>query len=153
MHRDKAIKYFKLAKYQADIFSKDSCKKVGALFLAPESYQILSMGFNGFPRKVNEKKIERWERPEKYFFVCHAEQNGIYNACRHGTPLNNSICIVTLFPCTNCTKGLIQVGITTLISKEPDMNHERWGIEFKYSKLMLEEAGIEIIILTDSEIN
>lgn len=153
MRRDKIIKYFKLAKYQADIFSKDPHKKVGALFLAPESYQILSMGYNGFARKVNETKLERWERPEKYFFVSHAEENAIYNASRHGIPLNKSICIVTLFPCTNCTKGLIQVGITTLISRKPDMNHERWGAEFKYSKIMLEEAGVEIIILNDSEIN
>ena len=48
MRRDKAIKYFKLAKYQADLFSKDPSKKVGALFLAPESFQILSIGFNIF---------------------------------------------------------------------------------------------------------
>lgn len=83
MRRDKAIKYFKLANYQADLFSKDTSKKVGALFLAPESLQILSLGFNGFPRGIDETNTERWKYPNKKFHVEHAERNAIYNACRH----------------------------------------------------------------------
>lgn len=153
MRRDKAIKYFKLAKYQADLFSKDPSKKVGALFLAPESYQILSMGFNGFPRKIDETKLERWERPIKYSLICHAETNAIYNACRHGTPLNKSICIVTYFPCTDCAKGLIQVGIDKLVTIEPDLKSEKWKSEHQMSIEMFEEVGIEIIILKEDEFN
>lgn len=152
MRRDKAIKYFKLAKYQADLFSKDPSKKVGALFLAPESYQILSMGYNGFPRKVDETKLERWERPTKYLYIEHSERNAIYNACRHGTPLNNSICVVTYFPCTDCTRGLIQVGIKTLVTTEPDLQSEKWGTEHHYSMIMFKEANIDIICLKEEEI-
>lgn len=144
MRQDKAEKYYQLAEYQANLFSKDPNTKVGALFLAPESFQILSTGFNGFPRKVDESKSERWKRPLKYTYVSHAEANGICNASRHGTPLENSIAIVTMFPCTTCAKLLIQCGIKELVTKEPDMANEKWGEEFKYSKEMLEESGVEI---------
>lgn len=150
MRLDKAHKYFKLAEYQAELFSKDPVTKVGALFLAPDSYQILTLGYNGFPRKINETDSKRWERPQKYMYVSHAEANCVANACRHGTPLENSIAIVTLFPCTNCAKLMIQAGISTLVTKEPDMNHPRWGQEFQYSKEMLDEANVKIMYVNDN---
>lgn len=146
MREDKALKFFKLAKFQAELFSKDPSKKVCALFIAPESYQILSTGYNGMPRGVCETKLERWERPEKYKYIVHAETNGIYNACRNGVSLKESICIVTMYPCSNCAKGLIQVGVKEIITVEPDFEHERWGEDFRYSKEMLEEAGIDIVV-------
>jgi dCMP deaminase len=152
MRRDKAIKYYKLAMYQADLFSKDPNKKVGALFLSPESYQILSLGYNGFPRGINDKNPQRWERPTKYDYVCHAETNCIFNAGRHGTPLEGCIAIVTLFPCKECTKALIQVGVKTLVTIKPDYDHEKWGEEFKLSYDMFEEVGMNIIILEDDEV-
>lgn len=144
---DKAKKYMELAQFQAQLFSKDPSTKVGAIFVAPESFQILSMGYNGFPRKINETIPERWERPTKYMFVSHAEANCISNACRHGTPLKGSIAIVTLFPCTTCTKLMIQSGISTLVTKEPDFHCQRWGEEFKFSYEMLIEAGIQLIFV------
>jgi dCMP deaminase len=152
MRKDKAIKFFKLAEFQSNLFSKDPSKKVCALFIAPESLQILSAGYNGFCRGITETNLERWERPEKYKYVVHAEANGIYNACRNGVSLKDSICIVTFFPCSNCTKGLIQVGISKLISIKPDFNHERWGEDFKYSFEMLSEVKIEIMFLDPHEI-
>lgn len=147
MKEDKIIKFFKLAQYQSELFSKDPSTKVCALFIYPESLQILSSGYNGFCRGVDEKQISRWERPEKYKYVVHAETNGIYNACRNGVSLKDSICIVTMFPCSNCSKGLIQVGIKELITSKPDFNHERWGEDFKYSFEMLKEVGIHIIYI------
>lgn len=141
----KAYKYLTLAQHLADLFSKDVTTKVGALFLAPESYQILTLGYNGFPRKIDESIPERWERPAKYFYVSHAEANCISNACRHGTPLKDSIAVVTLFPCTSCAKLMIQAGISTLVTQAPDFTNPRWGEEFKYSHEMLVESGIQIV--------
>ena len=149
MRSDKAVKYFKLAKYQADMFSKDPTTKVGALFLAPESYQILTLGYNGFPRKVDETKPERWNRPVKYMYVSHAEANCIANACRHGTPLENSIAVVTLFPCATCAKLMIQSGISELVTRKPDFDCPRWGEEFRFSKEMLDEAQVSIQYVDD----
>jgi len=152
MRRDKAIKYFKLAQHQADLFSKDPSTKVGAIILAPESLQILSLGFNGMPRKIDESISERWERPIKYKFVEHAERNAIYNACRHGTPLEGSIAVITMYPCCDCTRALIQSGIKLIVSKIPDYEHHRWGEDFKISYEMFEEAGVDQMFLENNEI-
>lgn len=152
MDREKAIKYFKLTHTQADLFSKDPNTKVGAMFIAPHSYQILSMGFNGFPRGICEKSPERWERPAKYDFVVHAEQNGICNACRHGTPLEHSIAFVTMFPCKECAKALIQVGINTIVTCAPDLACPKWGRDFQLAMDMFAEAGVEVVVLEPSEL-
>ena len=144
---EKIIKFYKLAKYQADIFSKDPNKKVCALFISPNTYQILSAGYNGMPRSFNESE-ERWQRPMKYKYVVHAEANGIYNSSLSGVSLSGSICIVTMFPCSNCAKGLIQVGIKSLYTIEPNLDHERWGEDFGYSLELLQESKIEIYIIT-----
>ena len=144
MRQDKALKYMQLATYQANLFSKDPSTKVGALFLAPESLQVLTAGYNGFPRGVDETKADRWSRPQKLMYVSHAEANGIANACRHGTPLENSIAVVTMFPCTTCAKLMIQAGVRELVTHIPDLSCPKWGEEFKYSLEMLEEAGVVI---------
>lgn len=145
IREDKAKKYFQLAEYQANLFSKDPSTKVGALFLAPHSLQVLCQGYNGFPRNVNESDPSRWERPQKYFYVSHAEANCISNACRHGTPLEGCIAVVTLFPCTSCAKLMIQAGIRMLITQQPNMKCKRWGEEFMYSLEMFQEAGVDIM--------
>ena len=149
MREDKARKFFNLAEYQANLFSKDPNTKVGAIFLAPNSLQTLSFGYNGFPRNIDETKQTRWKRPTKYYYVSHAEANAIANAGRHGTPLENSIAVVTLFPCTSCAKLMIQVGISTLVTKKPDLSCARWGTEFKYSLEMFKEAGIQMMYIED----
>lgn len=144
MRQDKAEKYLSLARHQASLFSKDPSTQVGALLLAPQSLQILSMGYNGFPRGINETIAERWERPTKYLYAEHAERNAIYNAARRGTPLEGAICVVTLFPCADCARALIQSGISRLVCPQPDMNHDRWGAHFEVSLKLLEEAQVQL---------
>ena len=151
MNEDKQNKFFDLAVFQANLFSKDPNKKVCALFVSPNSHQILSSGYNGMPRGINDTD-KRWERPEKYKYVVHAETNGIYNACRNGVSLEDSICFITMFPCSNCTKALIQVGVKKIITKKPRFEHERWGDDYKYSTEMLDEAGIHIKYLNNIKI-
>lgn len=148
MNQEKAIKYFKLAECMANTFSKDPRTKVGCILLKPDSLNILSMGYNGFPRGITET-AERWERPTKYQFVSHAEANALTNACRSGVCTEGSIAIVTMYPCCSCTKSLIQAGIKTIITVPPDINHEKWGEEFKISKIMFEEAKINIMELAN----
>lgn len=152
MDRQKAIKFFKMAKYQASLFSKDPDKKVGAILLAPGSYQILSLGYNGFSRKVDDAVPHRWDRPTKYMYVEHAERNCVYNAARSGTAIENSIAVITMFPCCDCARALIQSGITTVITVKPDMKHPRWGQSFKVSMEMFSEVGMTVILLDDEEV-
>jgi len=146
---DKAKQYYQLAKTQAEIFSKDPSTKVGAILLAPESLQVLSLGYNGMPRGISEKEPSRWERPIKYRYVEHAERNALYNACRHGTPIEGAIAIVTMFPCTDCTRALIQSGVKCIVTKKPDLDCDRWGADFTISKEMIDEVNIECIYIDE----
>lgn len=147
MDIDKAKKYYQLAQYQASLFSKDPNTQVAAILLAHDSFQILSTGFNGICRKLSETK-ERWSRPLKYKWVAHAELNAIANAARSGVKIESSICVVTMFPCVDCCKALIQSGIDTIITESPDLENPRWGQDFIISLEMLEEAQVKIIYVT-----
>jgi dCMP deaminase len=51
---------------------------------------------------------------------------------------------VSLFPCVECTRAIIQSGIKTLVCPEPNLDHERWGASFKVSLELLNEVGIEL---------
>lgn len=159
MKRSKAIKYYKLTEFMANTFSKDSSTKVGALFMYPGTMQILSMGYNGMPRGIDETIMERWERPLKYMFTEHAERNAIYNAAQSGTALRDSICIASMCPCCDCARGIIQSGCKMVITrdivdmqeKNPDVT-KRWKEGWDISIPMMKEAGIQIMMLKDNEI-
>lgn len=153
IREDKAIKFFKLAKFQAELFSKDPSTKVCAIIINPESLEIKTCGFNGFPRHINENISSRWERPCKYSWVEHSERNALYNACRNGVCLNGSCCIVTMFPCCDCARGLIQSGITQVVTVKPDMDNPRWANDFSISLQMFTEAGVEIMYVKEDEQN
>jgi len=140
----KANKYYELAKYQAKLFSKDPNTQVAAIIIAPDSFQILSTGFNGLCRKVAETP-ERWTRPLKYRWCCHAEMNAVANAARSGVKIEGAICVVTMFPCVECCKILIQSGIVTIVTPQPDMTNTHWAEDFTLSKAMFEEVNIDII--------
>lgn len=146
---DKAQKYMQLAKYNAELFSKDPNTKVGAIILPQDFSRILTTGINGFPRKFGDDAnfSERWQRPQKYTWVAHAEVNAVCNAARTGIPLDNSVAVITMFPCSNCTKTLIQAGIKKIYVPSPDFNDPKWGEDFEISKTMLDEVGVEITIL------
>jgi dCMP deaminase len=143
---DKAQKYMQLAKYNAELFSKDPNTKVGAIILPQDFSRILTTGINGFPRKFGDVS-ERWQKPQKYTWVAHAEVNAVCNAARTGIPLDNSVAVITMFPCSNCTKTLIQAGIKKIYVPSPDFSDPKWGEDFKISKTMLDEVGVDIMIL------
>ena len=96
--------------------SKDPNSQVGACIVS-EDNKILSIGQNGFPKGCSDDEIS-WEREgafveTKYPYVCHGELNAILNYT--GTTLRNSRIYVALFPCNECTKALIQSGISEII--------------------------------------
>lgn len=142
---EKAIKYIKLAKYNAELFSKDKHTKVGAIILANDFSQILATGINGFPRTMNDNIEERWERPIKYKYVCHAEANAIANAAMTGMAIKNSVMAVTKFPCSSCAKMIIQSGIKKIYTIIPNYESEVWGEDVKISEEMFNEVGIDVL--------
>ena len=138
--------YFISLAEQVALKSKDSTK-VGAVIVGPTHHEIRSVGFNGFPRGVDETIASRWERPTKYLYVEHAERNAILNAARIGIPVHG--CHLYLnwepTPCTDCAKAVIQAGITTLIGpRRPFPKNRDWS--FEVSQTMLTEAGISLLL-------
>lgn len=141
---EKARKYIQLAQINAQLFSKDPHTKVGCIILTSDFSRILSTGINGFPRGLNDNLRDRWNRPQKYQFVCHAESNGIANAARTGTPLDGAVIVVTKFPCSNCAKLLIQSGISKVYSIKGDYTDPTWGEDIKISEELFREVGIDV---------
>ena len=141
----------KLAKYNAELFSKDPDTQVGCIIVPIDCSRILSTGINGFPRKIkDDMETGRWQRPDKYTWVTHAEVNAICNAARTGTCLDGACAIVTMFPCVNCAKTMIQAGISIIyVPNKPDINDHKWGKEFEIAWSMFEEVNITIKFLNE----
>lgn len=128
--------------------SKDRSTKVGALALGP-GMEIRSAGYNGFPRGVNDDVDERHERPTKYKFTSHAEENLVAQAARSGTSLEGTTVLVSaLLPCTACARMLIQAGVARVIAVEAMVDGAaRWAEEWEFSKVLFEEAKVEFVQL------
>lgn len=130
--------------------SKDRSTKVGAVIVGPDN-EVRSIGYNGFPRGVDDNIDARHERPLKYLWTEHAERNAIFNAVRAGICTKG--CKLYLnwepFPCTDCTRAIIQSGITQIIGPNIKFNSTNpdWIKNFEISKQMLEEAKIEFKII------
>ncbi len=125
-------------------WSKDTSTHVGCVIVGSDN-AIRSVGYNGFPRGVNDDIDERYERPLKYWWTEHAERNAIYNSSRMGLSLQG--CTMYLngnhgFPCTDCARAIIQCGITQLVGLAPDFTNPKYGEEYKNTILMFQEAGV-----------
>ena len=105
------IQYFRGIAHQVKLKSKDIKTQIGAVVVGQDN-EILSTGYNSFPRGINDGLDERQERPEKYYWFEHAERNAIYNAARIGVSLKDSTMYLTCgIPCCDCTRGIINSGI------------------------------------------
>ena len=128
-------------------WSKDRSTKVGCVIVGSAN-QILSLGYNGFPRGVNDYVPERHDRPAKYRWTEHAERNAIYNAARTGTNLTGGVLYVPWFPCIDCARGIVQAGIKAVVSTMPENYEEeflaRWADDFRTSYEILNESRVAI---------
>ena len=96
--------------------SKDPSTQVGACIVNSE-LKIVSVGYNGAPRGYDDDKDMTWERSgdfldTKYAYVCHSELNAILNS---NMSVKNCKLYVTLFPCNECAKVIIQSGIKEIV--------------------------------------
>ena len=121
--------------------SKDPNTKVGAC-IVDDDMKVVSIGYNGMPKGLDEDQLS-WNKGEgldsKYLYVCHAEMNAILNT-RNGAALKGCRLYVTLFPCENCAKAIIQAGIKEVIYLS-DKYKDTDGV--KASKLMLKKCGVK----------
>ncbi len=120
--------------------SKDPNSQVGACIVSPDN-KILSMGYNGFPTGCSDDDFP-WAREgepleNKYFYVTHAELNAILNY--RGGSLEGARLYVTLFPCNECAKAIIQSGIKSIVY---DSDKYAALPSIIASKRMLDAAGV-----------
>ena len=122
--------------------SKDPSTQVGACIVSPDN-KILSMGYNGLPCGCSDDEFP-WGRTNddplktKYVYVTHSELNAILNY--RGGSLEGSKLYVSLFPCNECAKAIIQAGIRTVIYDSDKYDGTPSNIA---SKMMLRAAGVE----------
>lgn len=128
-------RFLRLADHVAQ-WSKDPSTKVGAVIIDADQ-RIVSLGYNGFPRKVKDKDLR--ERPIKYLKVIHAEMNAILYARED---LKGCHLFCTNVPCSACTAAIIQSGISSVTYYKPTKEYEhRWHFHSIVTKAMLKEAG------------
>ena len=127
--------------------SKDQSTQIGAVIVG-EDKEVLSTGYNSFPRGLDDSLPERQERPEKYFWMEHAERNAIYNAARIGVSLKNSTIYLTSgLPCMDCARGIVNSGIKTVYCKQicTTKNKDKWDESQKKSLELLRECDVDVI--------
>lgn len=122
-------------------WSKDPSTQVGCIIVNPVR-QVVSTGFNGFPRGVDDDPIRYADRATKYLMVLHAEQNAVLQA---GGDVHGGTAYVTHPPCAQCAATLIQAGIKRIVTREPEAAMaERFSDSFAAARIMLREAGVEV---------
>ncbi|MCR4999370.1 MAG: dCMP deaminase family protein [Lachnospiraceae bacterium] len=122
--------------------SKDPHTQVGACIVSDDN-KILSMGYNGFPKGCSDDEFP-WNRDgdpleNKYFYTTHSELNAILNY--RGGSLEGSKLYVSLFPCNECAKAIIQSGIKEVIYDDDKYQNTPSVIA---SRRMLKAAGVAI---------
>lgn len=138
--------YFRNIAHQVKLKSKDEKTQIGAVIVG-EDNEIVSTGYNSFPRGISDDISERQERPEKYFWFEHAERNAIYNAARIGVSTKGTTMYLTCgIPCADCCRGIINAGITTIVCEvgEAGATGPKWEESGKRSLQMFNEAGVKI---------
>ncbi|NQW15504.1 MAG: dCMP deaminase family protein [Rhodobacter sp.] len=126
-------------------WSEDNSRKIGAVIVG-NANEIRTTGYNGLPRGVNGQVSLRHTKEfgEKYHWYEHAERNAIFNAARTGIALEGCTIYSSLFPCAECSRAIIQSGISTLKSFEPPFGDKNYERSFEVSMEMLSEAGVNV---------
>ena len=133
--------YFMGLAHLSALRSKDPNTQVGAA-IVDENHRVVSVGYNGFPKGCSDDEYP-WAREggvldTKYAFVVHAELNAILNS---KWPVNGCTLYVSLFPCNECAKAIIQAGIRRIVYESDKYADTETTIA---SKRMLVSAGVEL---------
>lgn len=137
--------------------SKDPKTKIGAVLVRER--RIISTGYNGLCRGVNDTIPERLVRPAKYNWFEHGERNAIFAAARYGIATEDTVMYTNGIPCTDCARAVIQAGIRQVIVHKPyedlciaaqktKLGHgEQWKGHNEISMAMFDEAGVMVVVL------
>ena len=134
-------RYLDLAEHVAG-WSKDPTSKIGAVAVNPLG-NVLSMGYNGFPRGIDDTEERLNIRETKYALTVHAEMNAIYNAALNGVSLSGSTLYVYGLPvCADCAKGVLQSGIKRVVMRTFAIVPDKWIESWQQTAKLFDEVGV-----------
>lgn len=137
------LRFLNIAKEMANC-SKDPSTKVGTVIVDAQN-RIVSAGFNGFPQKISDDTYRLNDRELKYKYTIHAEANALLFSKRDIQ--GHVIYVYPFMPCAECTKMIIQCGISKVVSyKTTEEKLIRWKDTFDLAQELLEEAGVELVL-------
>ena len=131
--------------------SHDPNTQVGCIFVRPETDEIIASGSNTLVKgcKRTDKRVTR---PDKYKWIEHAERNAIYAAARKGVSLNGSLAYVTMWPCMECARAIVQAGsIGVVAASRPDLDDDRWGDQFRLTLELFDDVGLQYKFVDEEE--
>lgn len=138
-------RFLDLAEHIAS-WSRDPNRQVGSVVVRPDK-TIASMGYNGFPRGVDDAEERYNDRDLKNEMVVHAEMNAILHARE---PLHGYTLYVWPFhPCARCTSAIIQAGIKHVITVPWETTN--WKETIRIARQMMDEAGVKITIFDNKD--
>lgn len=121
-------------------WSRDPSTKVGAVIVRPDR-TVCAVGYNGFPRGVDDADRLLFDRDTKLLRTVHAEMNAILSA--HEPVRGTTLYVAPLHPCASCAGAIIQAGIARVVARTAG-DPERWGVNFAAARSMFEEAGVAV---------
>lgn len=137
-------RHLQLAKEISE-WSKDQSTKVGALIVTDMGKPV-SWGYNGIPMGVDDSVAIRHERPTKYHYYAHAERNAL-DLSR--SSVEGCWLFVTHPPCSDCARGIIQTGISTVVVDYEGVlefsKRDNWTESFRHTVIMFNEADVRTI--------
>mmetsp|Transcript_2407 Transcript_2407/g.4920 ORF Transcript_2407/g.4920 Transcript_2407/m.4920 type:complete len:291 (-) Transcript_2407:187-1059(-) len=142
--------YFMAVAYLSAARSKDPNRQVGACIVGSDKV-ILGIGYNGFPRGCQDDALP-WAKlahdgdvlNTKYPYVCHAEMNAIMN--KNAASLAGASIYVTMYPCNECAKLIIQAGIKHVAFHRGKLGGK--DPSYEASNRLFKLAGVEVVQLS-----
>lgn len=147
------VSYYRQLANTVKLKSKDKYTQIGAVIVGKDG-EIVSTGYNSFPRGLDDGLDYRQERPEKYYWFEHAERNAIYNAARIGVSTKGTTMYLSCgLPCADCARGIINSGIKRIFCERVDVTKgELWKESQERSWDMFMETGVKVCFYDDHNI-
>lgn len=130
-------------------WSKDPSTQVGCV-ITDDDKKVVALGYNGFPKGIDDSDERLNHRETKYKYVVHSEPNAIANA--NGSVRGCTVYTYPFAPCSECMKILITNGIKRIVyPAASDELRARWGESLDFASGMAKEAGVELVELSDDD--
>lgn len=131
-------------------WSKDPSTQTGAVIVRPNG-TVASVGFNGFPKGMNDDPALYANREEKYSRVVHCEVNALIFS--EGSVVGSTLYTWPFLSCDRCMVQMLQAGIKRFVAPVASLDGlSRWGAAFAKVKQYAAEVGVEVVEVSREEL-